>query len=82
VSHPPYAPDLVPADFFLFPKLTTTLKGCHFETIEEIQENAIRELHTITECAFQEAFQQKKICWARCITSRVDYFEGALLKML
>jgi len=27
VSHPPYSPDLAPADFFLFPKLKTTLKG-------------------------------------------------------
>jgi len=36
VPHPPYSPDLVPADFFLFPKLKTTLKGRHFQTIEEI----------------------------------------------
>jgi len=38
VPHPPYSPDLVPADFFLFPKLKTTLKGRRFQTIEEIQE--------------------------------------------
>jgi histone-lysine N-methyltransferase SETMAR len=25
VPHPPYSPDLAPADFFLFPKLKTTL---------------------------------------------------------
>ena len=50
VPHPPYSPDLAPADFFLFPRLKTTLKGCRFQTIEEIQENAIRELHAITKC--------------------------------
>ena len=38
VPHPPYSPDLTPADFFLFPKLKTTLKGHHFQTTEEIQE--------------------------------------------
>ena len=38
VPHPPYSPDLAPADFFLFPKLKTTLKGRRFQTIEEIQE--------------------------------------------
>jgi hypothetical protein len=27
VPQPPYSPDLVPADFFLFPKLKSTLKG-------------------------------------------------------
>jgi len=36
VPHPPYSPDLAPADFFLFPKTKTTLKGCRFQTIEEI----------------------------------------------
>jgi len=49
VPHPPYSPDLAPADFFLFPKLKTTLKGCRFQTTEEIQENAIRVLRAITE---------------------------------
>jgi len=76
VPHPPYSPDLAPADFFMFPKLKTTLKGRRFQTIEEIQQNAIRELRTITESAFQEAFQQWKKHWERCITSRGDCFEG------
>ena len=44
LPHAPYSPDLAPADFFLFPKLKTTLKGRRFQTIKEIQENAIREL--------------------------------------
>jgi hypothetical protein len=52
------------------------LKGRRFQTIEEIQENAIRELRAITENAFQEAFQQWKKRWERRIASRGDYFEG------
>jgi len=36
LPHPPYSPDLAPADFFLFPKLKITLKRCNFQTIEEI----------------------------------------------
>jgi hypothetical protein len=40
MSHPPYSPDLAPADIFLFPRLKTTLKGHRFETMEEIQKNA------------------------------------------
>jgi len=47
----------------VFPKLKTTLKGRRFQTIEEIQENAIRELRAITDSAFQEAFQQWKKRW-------------------
>jgi len=74
--HPPYSPNLAPADFFLFPKLKTNLKGRRFQTIEEIQGNAIRELCVVTESAFQEAFQQWKKRWERCIVSRGNYFEG------
>jgi hypothetical protein len=37
VPHQPYSPGLAPAHFFLFPKLKTTLKDCHFQTIEEIR---------------------------------------------
>ena len=76
VPHPPYSPDLTPADFFLFSKLKTTLKGPRFQTIDEIQEYAMRELRAITESAFQEIFQQWKKRWERCIASIVDYFEG------
>ena len=34
VRHPPYSPDLAPCDFWLFSKL----RGCHYETIEEMKE--------------------------------------------
>jgi hypothetical protein len=47
-----------------------------FSEHAEIQENAIRELRAITGSAFQEAFQQWKKRWERCIASRGDYFEG------
>ena len=76
VPHPLYSPDLAPADSFLFPKLKTTLIGRRFQTVEEIQENAIGELRAITESAFQEAFLQWEKRWERCIVSRGDYFEG------
>jgi hypothetical protein len=52
------------------------LKGSSFQTIGEIQENSIRELRAITERAFQEAIQQWKKRWERCIASTGDYFEG------
>ena len=76
VPHSPYSPDLAAKEFFLFPKLKTTLKGRRFQTIEDIQENAIRELRAITEIAFQEAFQQRKKLWELCIANRGYYFEG------
>ena len=68
--HPPYSPDVAPADFFLFSKLKNTLKGRPFQTTKEMQENAIRELDV-----FQEVFQQCKKFWEWFIASRGDYFE-------
>jgi hypothetical protein len=49
--------------------------GLFFEHVE-IQENAIRVVRAITESAFQEAFQQWKKSWERCIASSGGYFEG------
>ena len=39
VTQPLYSPDLVPCDFWLFPKLNSPLKGKKFQTIDEIQES-------------------------------------------
>jgi hypothetical protein len=36
VPHPPYSPDLAPCDFFLFPRLKSTLKGKRFQDVAEI----------------------------------------------
>ena len=47
LPQPPYSPDLAPADFFLFPKLKSTLKGHHFESTEAIKTNSLAHLHSI-----------------------------------
>ena len=39
VPQSPYSPDLAPADFFLFPKLKSSIKGRRFQTVEDIKEN-------------------------------------------
>ena len=44
VVQPPYNPDLVPCDFWLFPKLKPPLKKKRFHTIDEIQENTTGQL--------------------------------------
>jgi transposase len=72
----PYSPDLAPADFFLSPKLKSTLKGRRFQTVEEINENSRQGLRAIPQNTFQDAFQNWKKCWEQCINSRGEYFEG------
>ena len=36
-------PDLVPCDFWFFPRLKSPLKGKRFQTVDEIQENRTAE---------------------------------------
>jgi histone-lysine N-methyltransferase SETMAR len=38
LDHPPYSPDLAPADFFLFPRLKCIMKGPCFTDVAAIQE--------------------------------------------
>jgi hypothetical protein len=52
LSHPPYSPDLAPADFFLFPNLKITMKGTRFEAVSSIQQTVSRDLKAIREEAF------------------------------
>ena len=47
VTQPHYSPDLVPWNFWLFPKLKSLLKGKRFQIIDEIQENTVGQLMVI-----------------------------------
>ena len=76
VPQPPYSPDLAPADFFLVPKLKSSLKGRRFQAVEEIDENSITDLRAIPQNTFQDAFQNWRKRWARCIKSGEKYCEG------
>ena len=72
VPHPPYSPDLAPCDFWLFPKL----RGCRYETIEEMKEAVTKVINTLTEEDFHGAFQMLLERYNKCIAARRDYFEG------
>jgi len=60
VHHPPYLPDLAPADYFLFPKIKFPLKGRHFQTEGEIQCAVTRELNNTSKIAFLEGMKKLK----------------------
>ena len=72
VSHRPYSPDLAPCDFWLFAKL----RGCRYETIEELKEAVTKVIDTLTEDDFYGAFQKLLEHYNKCIAAGGDYFEG------
>ncbi len=49
VPQPPCSPDLGPCDFWLFPKL----RGCRYETIEEMKEAVTKVIDMLTQENFQ-----------------------------
>ena len=76
VPHPPYSPDLAPCDFCLFPKLKENLRGCRYETTEEMKEAVTKVIDTLTQEDFHRAFQKLLERYNKCIAARGAYFEG------
>ena len=72
VPHPPYSPDLAPSDFWLFPKL----RGCRYETIEEMKGAVTKVIDTLTQEDFHGAFQKLMEQYSKCIAAGGDYLEG------
>ena len=54
VPQPPYCPDVGPCDIWLFHKL----RGCRYETIEEMKEAVMKVIDILTQLDFHGAFQK------------------------
>ena len=54
VAHPPYSSNVAPCDFCLFPKL----RGCRYETFEEMKEAVTKVIDTLTQEDLHGAFQK------------------------
>ena len=72
LPQPLYSPDLAPCDFWLFPKL----RGCRYETIEEMKEAVIKVIDTLTQEDFHGAFQKLLEWYNKWIAAGGDYFKG------
>ena len=72
VPHRPYSPDLAPCDFWLFPKL----RGCRYETTEEMKETVTKVIDTITHEDFHGAFEKLLERCNKSIAAEGEYFEG------
>ena len=71
VPHPPYSADLAPCDFWLF----SNLRGCRYETIEDMKGAVTKVIDTHTQEDFHWPFQNLLV-GDKCIGARGDYFEG------
>ena len=76
VPQSPYSADLAPCDFWLFPKLKEKLRGCRFETIEEMKEAVTKVIDALTREDFHRAFQKLLERYNKCIAGGGGYFVG------
>jgi histone-lysine N-methyltransferase SETMAR len=74
IPHPPYSPDLAPADFFLFPKLKSELAGISLaqDTFKTTWEGVVR---SITKDEFAAAFQRWMERCEKCVRIGGRYVE-------
>jgi hypothetical protein len=74
VEHAHCSPDLAPSDIFLFPRINNTLKGEHFDDIEEIKSNTAIALNGISENDFRACFQSSETRTQKETTSKMTIF--------
>ena len=72
IPQPLYSPNLALCDFWLFPKL----RGCRYETIEEMKEAMTKVIDTLTHEDFHVSFQKLLERYNKCIATGGDYFKG------
>jgi hypothetical protein len=60
VPQRPFSPEISRCDFFLFSRFNNHLKGCHFETLDNIQMSVTDELKDIPAEGFQHCYEQWK----------------------
>jgi hypothetical protein len=75
ISLPPYSPDLVPADFCLFPTARTAFKGKRFQDVEDVKKNVKAERNAVPLEAFAGCFQKLFERCNKCTQVGGDYFE-------
>jgi len=76
LDHPPYSPDLAPADHFLFRKVKSHLKGRLLDSISDIQKAVTSTLHTIAKDDFYKGIQKVHDHANRCVQLEGTYVKN------
>ena len=76
LDHLRYSPDLAPADYFLFPKVESHLKGRLFDSISDIQKAVTNTLNTIAKDHFYRGIQKLYDRANLCVQLEGTYVEN------
>jgi len=76
LDHPPYSPDLALADYFLFRKVKSHLKGRLFDSISDIQKAVTSTLNTTAKDDFFKGIQKLYDLANLCVQLERRYVEN------
>lgn len=77
VQHPPYSPDLAPADFWFFPYLKAQIRGRIFASVADLQDHLMTVIAGIPRALFHKCIHETlPNRWHKCIAAHGAYFEG------
>ena len=74
--HPSYSPDLAPCNFWLFPKVKMTMKGKHFQSIQDIEAATTAQLKRLTKQDFRTASESGKNDGITVFKARASILRG------
>lgn len=75
LPHPPYSPDISPCDYYLFPKLKSSLRGRHYNSDNEVIAAAEQWFRDQPEEFYLEGIRDLRHRWSKCIELLGDYIE-------
>ena len=75
IPHPAYSPDLVPSDFFIFLNLKKDIRGCHFQSDEEVVTALTEWVNGKDPDFFSSGLMALEHRWSKCITLEGHYIE-------
>ena len=76
LNHPPYARDLSPCDFFLFPRLKKMLSGNKYTSRSSLGNAIYQCLQHISKEDYLSAFRDWVKRLQKCVSVKGEYFEG------
>ena len=68
IPHPAYSPDLAPSDFLLLPNLKKDIRGCYFQSDEEVVTAVEERVSGKYPDFFSSRLMALEHRWSKCIT--------------
>ena len=75
IDHHPYALDLAPSDYFLFPNLKKHLAGKRYENDDDVISAVEDFFESEEENFYATGIRALQLRWKKCVDRRGDYVE-------